>query len=101
MDKALELVRAGKPARFAKLSAEEEPGYRALQLLTASRLVYVCNVDEASAAAGNAMSKSVEGEGAREGAGCVVISAKIEAEFAGLAPEDRDAFLHDLAAGAG
>jgi hypothetical protein len=96
MDKALELVRAGKPARFAKLSAEEDPGYRALQLLTAKPVVYVCNVDEASAAAGNAMSKSVEEKARAEGAGCVVISAKIEAEFAGLAPEDRDAFLRDL-----
>jgi GTP-binding protein YchF len=94
MDKALELVRAGKPARFAKLTPEEEPGYRALQLLTAKPVVFVCNVDEASAAAGNAMSQAVEARA--ESAGCVVISAKIEAEFAGLAPEDRDAFLHDL-----
>jgi GTP-binding protein YchF len=96
IDKALELLRAGKPARFAKLAAEEEPGYRALQLLTAKPVVYVCNVDEASAAAGNAMSKKVEDKARVEGAGCVVISAKIEAEFAGLAPQDRDAFLHDL-----
>ena len=95
-DKALELLRAGKPARFAKLAAEEEPGYRALQLLTAKPVVYVCNVDEASAAAGNAMSKRIEDKARAEGAGCVVISAKIEAEFAGLAPQDRDAFLHDL-----
>jgi ribosome-binding ATPase len=96
IDKALELLREGKPARFAKLAAEEEPGYRALQLLTAKPIVYVCNVDEASAAAGNAMSQKVEVKAREEGAGCVVISAKIEAEFAGLAPEDRDAFLHDL-----
>jgi ribosome-binding ATPase YchF (GTP1/OBG family) len=53
-------------------------------------------VDEASAAAGNAMSRAVEEKARAEGAGCVVISAKIEAEFAGLAPEDSDAFLHDL-----
>ncbi len=96
IDKALELLRAGKPARFAKLSAEEEPGYRALQLLTAKPVVYVCNVEEASAAAGNAMSKTIEDKARAEGAGCVVISAKIEAEFAGLAPQDRNAFLHDL-----
>jgi ribosome-binding ATPase len=96
IDKALVLLREGKPARFAKLTPEEEPGYRALQLLTAKPVVYVCNVDEASAAAGNAMSKRVEEKAASEGAGCVVISAKIEAEFAGLAPEDRDAFLQDL-----
>jgi ribosome-binding ATPase len=96
IDKALELLRAGKPARFAKLTPEEEPGYRALQLLTSKPVVYVCNVEEASAAAGNAMSKRIEDKARAEGAGCVVISAKIEAEFAGLAPEDRAAFLHDL-----
>ena len=42
------------------------------------------------------MSRQVEEKARAEGAGCVVISAKIEAEFAGLSPEDRDAFLHDL-----
>jgi GTP-binding protein YchF len=96
IDKALELVRAGKPARLAKLSAEEQPGYRALQLLTAKPVLYVCNVDEASAAAGNAFSKTVEERAKAEGAGCVVISAKIEAEFASLAPEERGEFLNEM-----
>jgi GTP-binding protein YchF len=96
IDKALELLGAGKPARFAKLAAEEEPGYRALQLLTAKPVVYVCNVEEASAADGNAMSEAVAEKARAEGAGCVVISAKIEAEFAALPPEERDAFLNDL-----
>jgi len=96
IDKALELLRAGKPARMAKLTAEEEPGYRALQLLTAKPVVYVCNVEEASAADGNAMSRAVAEKARAEGAGCVVISAKIEAEFAALPAEERDAFLHDL-----
>jgi GTP-binding protein YchF len=96
IDKALELLREGKPARLAKLSAEEQPGYRALQLLTAKPVLYVCNVDEASAAAGNAFSKTVEERAKAEGAGCVVISAKIEAEFAGLAPEERVEFLKEM-----
>ncbi|HJU32504.1 MAG TPA: redox-regulated ATPase YchF [Hyphomicrobiaceae bacterium] len=96
IDKALELLREGKPARFARLTPEEEPGYRALQLLTAKPVLYVCNVEEAAAMAGNAMSQRVAEKARAEGAGCVVISAKIEAEFAGLAPEERDAFLHDL-----
>jgi GTP-binding protein YchF len=96
IDKALELVRVGKPARLAKLSAEEQPGYRALQLLTAKPVLYVCNVDEASAAGGNAFSKTVEERAKAEGAGCVVISAKIEAEFAGLAPEERGEFLKEM-----
>ena len=69
---------ASRPA-WPSSSAEEEPAYRALQLLTAKPVLYVCNVDEASAAAGNAhvARRSRRRRGA-EGAGCVVISAKIE-----------------------
>ena len=60
-------------------------------------MLYVCNVDEASAAAGNAYLAGRSRSGAQaEGAGCVVISAKIEAEIAGLPPEERAEFLDDL-----
>ncbi len=96
IDKALALLREGKPARLAELSAEEEPAYAALQLLTAKPVLYVCNVDEPSAATGNAHSRAVEEKAKLEGAGCVVISAKIEAEFASLAEADRIEFLKDL-----
>jgi GTP-binding protein YchF len=96
IDKALDLLRAGKPARLAELSPEEAPLYAALQLLTAKPVLYVCNVEEASAAAGNAHSRAVEEKAKAERAGCVVISAKIEAEFAGLPEEDRAEFLQDL-----
>ncbi len=96
IDKALVLLREGSPARLAQLSPEEAPLYGALQLLTAKPVLYVCNVDEASAAGGNALSRAVEKKGESEGAGCVVISAKIEAEFAGLAPEERAEFLQHL-----
>ena len=72
IDKALELVSAGKPARLARLTLEEERPYRQLQLLTAKPVVYVCNVDEASVA-GNELSRKVEERARAEGAGCVVI----------------------------
>ena len=96
IDKALALLREGNPARLAELSAEEEPAYSALQLLTAKPVLYVCNVDEPSAATGNAHSRAVEEKAKSGGAGCVVISAKIEAEFASLAEADRIEFLKDL-----
>lgn len=96
MDKALKLLRDGKPARLAQVTPEEEPAFAALQLLTAKPVLYVCNVDEASAADGNEHSRSVAAKAQAEGAGCVVISAKIEAEFASLPAEDRDEFLKDL-----
>ncbi|HEX5599358.1 MAG TPA: redox-regulated ATPase YchF [Hyphomicrobiaceae bacterium] len=96
IDKALALLREGKPARLAELTPEEEPLFRQLQLLTAKPVLYVCNVDEASAATGNEYSRKVEERARAEGAGCVVISAKIEAELAGLSPEDRQSYLAEL-----
>ncbi|HWK32269.1 MAG TPA: redox-regulated ATPase YchF [Hyphomicrobium sp.] len=96
IDKALAVLREGKPTRVAEITPEERPTLAALQLLTSKPVLYVCNVDEASAANGNRFSQNVEKRAAEEGAGCVVISAKIEAEFAGLAPEERVEFLKDL-----
>ena len=96
LEKALVLLREGKPARLAQITAEEKPAFDALQLLTSKPVLYVCNVDETSAANGNAFSKTVEEQAKTEGAGAVIISAKIESEFAGLPPEDRAAFLADM-----
>src|SRR5689334_12778965 len=50
MTKALELLREGRPARQAQLTPEERSPYRQLGLLTEKPVLYVCNVDEASAA---------------------------------------------------
>jgi GTP-binding protein YchF len=95
VDKALELLRAGKPARLARLTPEEERPWRQMQLLTAKPVLYVCNVDEASIA-GNALTRKVAERAKAEGAGCVVISAKIEAELASLEPEERAYYLEHL-----
>jgi ribosome-binding ATPase len=95
IDKALELVSAGKPARLARLTPEEERPYRQLQLLTAKPVVYVCNVDEGSIG-GNALSAAVAERARAEGAGCVVICAKLEAELAALEPAERAEYLEQL-----
>jgi GTP-binding protein YchF len=94
--KALVLLREGKPARLAQVSDEERSAFKALNLLTAKPVLYVCNVDEASAATGNAHSRRVEERAKAEGAGCVIISAKIEAELAELKPDERQAYLAEL-----
>jgi ribosome-binding ATPase len=96
VEKVLPLLREGKPARLTELTDDEKPLFKLLQLLTSKPIVYVCNVDEASAATGNSFSAKVAERAKAEGAASVVISAKIESEFAGLATEDRDAFLADL-----
>ena len=64
-----------------------------LGLLTSKPVLYVCNVDEASAATGNAFSQQVEARAKEEGAVAVVISAKIEAEIAVLPAEEREEYL--------
>ncbi len=96
MKKALDVLRDGKPARTAKITDEEQPLFQAMQLLTAKPVLYVCNVDEASAAAGNPHSKEVAARADKEGAVAVSISAKIEAELAGLDAEEQTAFLSDM-----
>jgi ribosome-binding ATPase len=95
-DRALALLRDGKPARMVERRPEEERAFRMLALLTALPVLYVCNVDEAAAASGNDFSRRVEGRAKVEGAACVVISAKIEAEIAMLPASERDEFLSAL-----
>jgi GTP-binding protein YchF len=93
INRALVLLREGKPARLAERKPEEEKAFHALGLLTSLPVLYVCNVDEGAAATGNAFSRRVEERAKAEGAGCVVISAKIEAEIAVLSREERADYL--------
>ena len=97
LGQALDLLREGKPARLTAPKDEEER--RTLdqaQLLTAKPVLYVCNVDEAAAANGNALSARVFEKAKSEGAEAVVVSAAIEAEIVTMPVEDRGEFLADL-----
>ncbi len=96
MMKALVLLREGKPARLADLTPEEREPFRQLGLLTQKPVLYVCNVDEGAAATGNKFSKAVEEMAKRQGAGSVVISARIEEEVAQLPASEREEFLASL-----
>ena len=90
--KALE---AGTPVR-AVIPKGEEEAVKRLNLMTSKPVLYVCNVEEGSAATGNAQSARVAEMAAAQGAGYVVISAAIEAEVSQLPEEDRGGFLADL-----
>jgi GTP-binding protein YchF len=97
MEKALVLLREGRPAREAVLEEAERKPFKMLQLLTAKPMLFVCNVDEDSAADGNEMSAAVAVRATRIGAACVVISAAIEAEVASLDSDaERQEFLESL-----
>jgi GTP-binding protein YchF len=97
LGQALELLRSSRPARLTRpKDAEEAKMLQRAQLLTAKPVLYVCNVDEANAATGNALSQRVFDKAAAEDARAVVISAAIEAEIATLPADEREAFLSDL-----
>jgi GTP-binding protein YchF len=93
MQRPLALLREGKPARQLARKLEEEKAFHALGLITSLPVLYVCNVEEAAAATGNEFSHQVEERAKQEGAGCVVISAKIESEIAVLPPAERAEYL--------
>ncbi len=116
MEIALDFLREGKPARLAWIADNDKPAFKALNLLTSKRMLYVCNVDEASAATGNAYSEKVEAMVAKQakdhgpppehatgkaGAwpkppGVVVISAAIEAEIAQLPEAEQREYLNAM-----
>ena len=97
LEPVAEALRAGRPARGVKIAKDLEPAFAQLQLLTAKPVLYAANVEEAAVATGNAHSEAVAARAAQGGAGCVVISAAIEAEVAGLSDSaERKEFLASL-----
>ena len=86
-----------RPARACEgLDEADQARLPQLQLLTSKPVLYVCNVGEAEAATGNALSQAVAEMAATEGAAHVVVSAAIEAEIATLSDEDATEFLSEL-----
>ncbi|MCJ7873165.1 redox-regulated ATPase YchF [Phaeobacter sp. J2-8] len=93
---AQEMLDQGKPARQADVDEEDVKAWKGLQLLTSKKILYVCNVDKASAAEGNEFSARVAEMAAAEGAGSVVISAQIEEEISQLDDDEAAMFLDEM-----
>ena len=97
LGQALDLLRDGKPARLTDpKDADEERILRQAQLLTSKPVLYVCNVEEANAATGNAHSEAVFARARAEGAQAVIVSAAIESELVGMDGEERMMFLEEM-----
>ncbi len=96
VDKALVALKDGRPARSIDIAPEERKAWRALQLLTQKPVLFVANVDEASAATGNAYSSRVEEAAKKENAAFIAISARIESEIAPLDDEEQKDFLEAI-----
>jgi ribosome-binding ATPase len=98
MEKTLELLREGKPARIlrTKLDPADLAILDGLNLLTSHPVLYVCNVAEEDAAAGNAHTKRVEAMAKEQGASTIVISAAIEAELAQLPDAEAQEYMEAM-----
>ncbi len=86
----------GSPARRLDAAKDMPEDLKALDLMTAKPILYICNVDEASAADGNELSAKVAAQAAKDNASTVIVSAAIEAELSQLGPEDRHEYLMSL-----
>ena len=93
-----EALEKGQSARVVvPENKEEEIAARELFLLTNKPVLYVCNVDEASAVSGNAYVDKVRAVAEQEGAQVLVVAAKIESEIAELETyEERQMFLEEI-----
>lgn len=93
-----EALEQGKPARSVEFETVDEQKFaRDLFLLTSKPVLYVCNVDDASAATGNEYVEAVRKAIADENAQLLVVAAQTEAEIAELDSfEDRRDFLAEI-----
>ena len=91
-------IEGGNSARTFNVELDDHKvAMQELQLLTSKPVLYVCNVDEASAVNGNKHVDALTAAVANEQAEVLIVSAEIEAEIAQLeSKEDRDVFLDDL-----
>ena len=97
----VELLRAlkkhledGNPIRTFDADEEQKAFIDENFFLTSKPVIYVANVDENSLD-GNAYTKEVEEIAKAEGAGCIVLCAKLEEDLAQMSDEDREMFAAD------
>jgi len=86
---------AGEAARTLPVPGDAEGAFADFHLLTAKPVLYVANVDEAGLTK-SAAAEAVESYAAERGAGAIRLCAKLEAELAELAPEEKAVFLAEL-----
>ena len=98
LERYREALLQGKSCRTVELQNEDEIQMaKDLYLLTSKPVMYVCNVDEASAAKGNAYVDAVREAVKDENAEILVIAAKTEADIAEIEDyEDRQMFLEEM-----
>lgn len=95
--KVKDTLESGKSARAAALEENELPYVADLHLLTIKPVMYVCNVDEASAKTGNKHVEAVREAVKNEEAEILIITAQMESEIAALETyEEKQMFLAEM-----
>ncbi|OGJ60453.1 redox-regulated ATPase YchF [Candidatus Peribacteria bacterium RIFCSPLOWO2_01_FULL_51_18] len=95
MEKLKAALSQGKPAITVPLDKDEAPYLRAMQLLTAKRMIYALNTDE-QALASLPLPEAKKKVGLSESDTAIIVSAKLEEELIELTPEDGKAMLKEL-----
>ncbi len=96
LERVLPAMEEGRSARALDLDEAARAELKGFNLLTAKPVLYVCNVDEAAAGPGNALTERVFAMAEAQGARAVVICAAIEAELSALAEAERAEYLASL-----
>ncbi len=98
MDQLKEALDAPGGIRALELGDADRALVKSLNLLTAKPVMYIANVDE-NGMDDNPLLDRLRQHVAEEGAQVVPVCAAVEAELAGLEPEEREEFLADLGQG--
>jgi GTP-binding protein YchF len=90
----------GKTVRSVELTKEESAAVKDLHLITQKSMIFVANLDEASAGSGteenNSHYQKLKAYASEQNAQVIPVCAKVEAELIELEPEERQEFLADL-----
>lgn len=89
----------GLPARSVERDETEDAILTTISLLSAKPVIYACNMSESDFSSGledNARYQAVKAIAAAEGAETLPICAELEAEIAGMEPEEKAVFLSEL-----
>ena len=96
LSKAKEPLEKGLPVRSLEFTPEERKTVRSLGLITAKKVLYVCNVAEDDLEGKSPAAMKVRERAAKEGGGVVPVCGKLEAELAELPDADRAEMLSSM-----
>ncbi len=96
LKRILAVLEEGKPVRSLSFDEDETVSVNSFQLLTSKPVIFLCNVDEASASTGNDFSKKVAAHAEAQGQKALVLCSSVESDIAELPAEDKAEFLESL-----